>query len=154
MMKPLAKLVTGRTFAVAAAACLLLAAGAAAHEDKKKSEAPAETAAAQTGETQGASQYSKRTTRLLMPIMNPARGRKLFAAKGCVTCHSINGVGGEDATNLDAHSMQPYMNPFDFAARMWRGAAAMIALQEEAMGAQIEFTGDELADIIAFVHDD
>ena len=33
-------------------------------------------------------------------------------------------------------------------------APAMIAAQEEALGEQILFTGDELADIIAFVHDD
>ncbi len=95
-----------------------------------------------------------RGPRLVMPIMNSARGRKLFASKGCVTCHSINGVGGEDAPNLDAHMMMPFMNPFEFAARMWRGAATMIALQEDAMGYQIEFTGEELADIIAFVHDE
>ena len=37
---------------------------------------------------------------------------------------------------------------------MWRGAATMIALQEETFGEVIEFTGEELADIIAFVHDD
>ncbi len=91
---------------------------------------------------------------LIMPMMNSARGRTLFASKGCVACHSINGVGGEDAPSLDAHSMQPYMNPFDFAARMWRGAATMIAMQEEAFGEQIEFTGAELADIIAFLHDE
>ena len=30
----------------------------------------------------------------------------------------------------------------------------MIAAQEEALGEQIEFTGQELADIIAFVHHD
>ena len=87
-------------------------------------------------------------------IMNSARGRKAFAAKGCVTCHAINGVGSHEAPALDAHSMQPFMNPFEFAAKMWRGAATMIALQEEALGFQIEFTGPELADIIAFVHDD
>jgi cytochrome c len=92
--------------------------------------------------------------RLIMPMMNPARGRKLFASKGCVTCHSINGVGGEDAPALDAHTMQLFMNPFEFAALMWRGAATMIALQEEAMGGQIGFTGEELADIIAFAHDE
>ncbi len=91
---------------------------------------------------------------LIMPMMSSARGRKLFASKGCVTCHSINGVGGEDAPNLDAHSMLPLMNPFEFAARMWRGAATMIYLQEEALGEQIMFTGAELADIIAFVHDE
>ncbi len=92
--------------------------------------------------------------RLIMPMMNPARGRKLFASKGCVTCHSVNGVGGEDAPALDAHTMQLFMNPFEFAAMMWKGAATMIELQEEALGEQINFTGEELADIIAFAHDE
>ena len=92
--------------------------------------------------------------RLMMPQMDPARGRKLFASKGCVTCHSVNGVGGHDATALDAHTMERRMNPFEFAAKMWQMAPAMIYAQEEALGEQILFTGDELADIIAFVHDD
>ncbi len=35
--------------------------------------------------------------RLIMPMMDPDRGRKLFVAKGCVACHAINGVGGHDA---------------------------------------------------------
>ena len=87
-----------------------------------------------------------------LPVMNPANGRKLFASKGCVVCHSINGVGGEDAPKLDAKTMPEVMNPFDFAARMWRGAVPMITMQEDELGGQIEFNGDELADIIAFVH--
>ena len=45
------------------------------------------------------------------------------------------------------------MNPFEFAARMWRGAPFMIELQEEELGAQIDLTGEKLAAIIAFVHD-
>ncbi len=92
--------------------------------------------------------------RLIMPMMNSARGRKLFASKGCVTCHAINGVGGEDAPPLDAHTMQLFMSPYEFVARMWRGAATMIALQEEMMGERIDFTGEELADITAFAHDE
>ncbi len=92
--------------------------------------------------------------RLMMPQMDPVRGRKLFASKGCVACHAINGVGGHDATPLDAHTMDRVMNPFDFAAKMWRMAPAMIYAQEEALGEQILFTGDELADIIAFIHHD
>ncbi len=89
---------------------------------------------------------------LMMPGMDAARGRKLFASKGCVVCHSINGIGGEDARPLDASTMTMPMNPFEFAARMWRGAEAMIALQREELGEPIQLTGQELADIIAFVH--
>lgn len=89
---------------------------------------------------------------LRMPQMNPARGRKLFASKGCVVCHSVNGVGGEDAPPLDATVMGEMMNPFDFAAKMWRGAEAMIYLQQEELGEQIELAGQDLADIIAFTH--
>lgn len=90
---------------------------------------------------------------LFLPRMDPARGRKLFASKGCVVCHAINGVGGEDAPALDAESMERFMNPFDFAAKMWAGAEAMIYVQREELGEQIEFDGGELADLIAFVHD-
>ena len=89
---------------------------------------------------------------LMMPVMDPAKGRKLFATKGCVVCHSINGIGGTDAAALDASTMGSMMNPFDFAAKMWEGAEAMIVLQREELGEQILFSGQELADIIAFVH--
>ncbi len=89
---------------------------------------------------------------MLMPLMNPARGRELFAAKGCVVCHAVNGVGGQDAPPLDFDNTDGYMNPFDFAAKMWAGAEAMIYLQQEELGEQIELTGQELADIIAFAH--
>ena len=88
----------------------------------------------------------------LLPYVDPVRGRKLFASKGCVVCHSINGIGGEDAPSLVPESMSSVMNPFEFAARMWRGAGTMISMQEDELGEQIEFTGNELADIIAFVH--
>lgn len=89
---------------------------------------------------------------LMMPAMDPSRGRELFASKGCVVCHSVNGVGGEDAPPLDAAGMPGPMNPFEFAAKMWGGADAMIYLQREELGEQISFTGADLADIIAFVH--
>lgn len=89
---------------------------------------------------------------LTVPTMDPVRGKHLFASKGCVVCHSINGVGGTDAPHLDASTMAPMMNPFEFFARMWRGAAPMIAMQQNEIGHQIEFTGQDLADIVAFVH--
>ena len=92
-------------------------------------------------------------TGLMMPSMDAARGRELFATKGCVVCHSVNGIGGVDAPEFSAEFMDPVMNPFEFTARMWRGAGAMVMMQEAELGGQIDLTGQELADIIAFVHD-
>ena len=91
---------------------------------------------------------------LVMPSMDPINGRKLFASKGCVVCHSVNGIGGTDAAALDASTMTGMTNPFDFVANMWRGAQPMIELQQKELGDQVEFTGQELADIIAFLHDE
>jgi hypothetical protein len=90
---------------------------------------------------------------LMMPMMNSQLGRTLFAAKGCVICHAIHGIGGHVAPRLDARLMPPFVSPFDFVVRMWRGAPAMIVLQEKNLGYQIELTGEELAHIIAFAHD-
>ena len=45
------------------------------------------------------------------------------------------------------------MNPFSFAANMWNHAPGMIAAQEEILGEQLHFTGEELGDIIAFIQD-
>lgn len=89
---------------------------------------------------------------LVIPSMNAENGRKLFASKGCVVCHSINGIGGKDARALDAATMPGQMNPFDFAAKMWQGAPVMVLLQRKELGEQTQLTGQELADIIAFVH--
>jgi cytochrome c len=139
---------------LATVAALLLSADAVADEKKTTGDAPPQASDTMHGEMMGGEMMMPGAQGLMMPAMDPARGRELFASKGCVTCHSINGVGGEDATPLDAHTMQSMMNPFDFAAKMWRMAPAMIAAQEEALGEQIEFTGQELADIIAFVHHD
>lgn len=100
----------------------------------------------------GPSLLTPSTPSLALPMMNAARGRKLFASKGCVVCHTVNGVGGSAGPNLDAVTAVPYANPFDFAARMWRGAPAMIALQEKELGYLIELKGDEIADITAFAH--
>jgi mono/diheme cytochrome c family protein len=130
-----------------------LVAPAYAHQDEQVQGGAAAAPSVDSGTTRAA-QPLQGTSNLALPEMSAERGRKLFASKGCVACHAINGVGGHDATALDAHTMQPMMNPFDFAAKMWRMAPAMIYAQEEALGGQILFTGQELADIIAFVHDD
>jgi len=91
---------------------------------------------------------------LVLPKMDSKRGRELFVSKGCIVCHAINGVGGEDAAPLDASTMDPAMNPFEFFARMWLGAKPMITMQEERMDQQMELTAEELGNIVAFIHDE
>jgi mono/diheme cytochrome c family protein len=108
---------------------------------------------AQMNMSKGPSMLAPKGPSLLMPRFDSARGRKLFATQGCVICHSVNGVGGALGPSLDASTSVPYANPFDFAARMWRGADAMITLQEEELGYQIDLDGESLAHITAFAHD-
>jgi cytochrome c len=73
-------------------------------------------------------------TRLLMPQMNAEEGRKLFVSKGCATCHSVNGVGGDFGPALDASGEAPFVSLFDVPARMWSKAPVMIPAQEDQLG--------------------
>ncbi len=91
---------------------------------------------------------------LVVPMMDAVRGRKLFVEIGCVVCHSVNKVGGDLGPSLNAEDMPSPMNAFEFAARMWRGAAAMTAMQEDILGDIISLDGQDLADLIAFAHDE
>lgn len=115
---------------------------------------PVEAQDSGSGGTQGGQmmQQHMMSPGMMMPSMDAANGRKLFASKGCVVCHAVNGIGGTDAAPLDASTMSEMTNPFDFVAGMWRGAQPMIEMQSEELGGQVEFTGQELADIIAFLH--
>ena len=91
---------------------------------------------------------------LALPPMDSHRGREIFLNKGCVACHSVNRVGGDMGPSLNAADMPEPMNAFDFAARMWRGAPAMAELQEDLLGEVISLSGQDLADLVAFAHDE
>jgi len=92
---------------------------------------------------------------IALPPLSSQRGRTVFLEKGCVACHAVNGVGGDVGPAFDAAEMPRPMNAFEFAARMWRGASAMIAMQEdEQFGGQIELSGQDIADLVAFAHDE
>ena len=86
--------------------------------------------------------------------MDSARGRELFAEKGYIVCHQVGGIGGQVGPSLNAADMSMPMNTFEFAARMWRGAPAMIEMQKELFGDALDLSRDELADIIGFTHDE
>lgn len=88
----------------------------------------------------------------LLTIPDALRGRYLFVSKGCVVCHSLNGVGGSVGPPLDPDPYQTYVDPLEFVAGMWRGATAMIVLQEMELGYQIDLSGDDIAHIAGFLH--
>lgn len=91
---------------------------------------------------------------LALPPMDSHRGHRIFMNKGCVVCHAVNGVGGDVGPSLNASDMPSPMNAFEFAARMWKGAPAMVLMQQEELGDVIKLSGQELADLVAFVHDE
>ena len=74
--------------------------------------------------------------------------------KGCIVCHAVNDVGGLLGPSLNAADMPLPMNAFEFSARMWRGAPAMAQLQEGILGEIISLDGQDLADLVAFAHDE
>lgn len=88
-----------------------------------------------------------------MASVDAGRGRVLFVSKGCVACHAINEIGGTSGPPLDLEFAPGEVDPLEFVARMWRGAEPMVFMQQSLFGNQLEFTGQELADIIAFAHD-
>lgn len=90
---------------------------------------------------------------LALPAVDSRSGRRLFLEKGCIVCHVVNGVGGDIGPSLNASDMPRTMNAFEFAARMWRGAPAMVQMQQQMLGDFINLTGKELAALVAFAHD-
>lgn len=79
-----------------------------------------------------------------------ATGRALFVEKGCVMCHSINGVGGKAGPVLDVADDYVKPNALEFAARIWRGAPAMVEFQSLELGYVIDLSGEDLAHLAAF----
>ncbi|MGI9435788.1 MAG: c-type cytochrome [Geminicoccaceae bacterium] len=87
---------------------------------------------------------------IILPMIDPDRGRRLFVAQGCFLCHAINGAGGIAAPALDAPYDIDQLDLMGFVARMWQGASAMLELQALELGYQIELSSDEIADLAAF----
>ncbi len=89
---------------------------------------------------------------VVLPPMDPAKGRVYFATRACVVCHSVNGIGGGDSVALDVETRPETVDVLGFVSRMWRGGSTMLTLQRRLFSEQIDLTAEELGDIIAFLH--
>lgn len=82
-----------------------------------------------------------------------ARGAELWNEKSCSDCHSLNGVGGTDAPPLDY--MREHVSVAEVAnmsGLIWNHLPQMLPHFEEEGIPFPTFEGDEMADLIAFLH--
>jgi mono/diheme cytochrome c family protein len=80
----------------------------------------------------------------------PSLGKRLFAAKGCVTCHRVGGAGGTAGPDLGDVKM--YASPIAIAASMWNHGPKMTAAMAARNVPRPTFTGSELVDLIAYIN--
>jgi cytochrome c2 len=83
---------------------------------------------------------------------SPRRGRDLFAAKRCTTCHAIAGVGGKGGPDLGARPQDLLGSVSSIAALMWNHSQAMTAEFARRGLPRVTFSGGEMADIIAYLY--
>lgn len=80
---------------------------------------------------------------------NPLAGSQVFGSKGCVKCHSVNGLGGTLAPDLGASSRRHSF--YELAAAMWNHMPEMGKQMEELGIARPAMDAEEAGDLIAFL---
>ena len=83
---------------------------------------------------------------------SPRRGRELFAAKRCIGCHAIAGVGGKGGPDLGTRPQELVGSVSSVAALMWNHSQAMTAEFARRGVPRVTFSGGEMADIIAYLY--
>ncbi len=80
---------------------------------------------------------------------NAKVGEKLFASKGCATCHAVGGKGGGVGPALDA--LKKANSPVLVAAAMWNHGPEMAETMKAKGIPRPAFQGREMVDLIAYV---
>ena len=81
---------------------------------------------------------------------DPLAGSRVFGSKGCVKCHSINGVGGKVGPDL-AKNLKP-RSFFDVATAMWNHLPRMAARMKQLGITRPELSAQEAADLVGFLY--
>jgi cytochrome c2 len=84
------------------------------------------------------------------PSQDPLAGSRVFGAKGCVKCHSINGVGGKVGPDL-ARNLKPH-SFYDVATAMWNHLPRMAARMGQLGITRPELTAREAGDLVGFLY--
>ncbi len=77
------------------------------------------------------------------------RGLAVFRTRGCVSCHSMHGQGGNGAPDL-AEGADRGLSPYVLAGLIWNHAPAMWAAMDRAGIARPELSEQDAADLFAY----
>ncbi len=80
---------------------------------------------------------------------NPLAGAQVFGAKGCVRCHSVNGLGGKVGPDLGRIPQRRSF--YELAATMWNHLPRMGEEMRERGIERPEMSAQDVADLIAFL---
>lgn len=80
---------------------------------------------------------------------NPIAGSRVFEAKGCIKCHSVNGMGGDIGPDLGHISRRRSFH--ELAATMWNHLPVMGEKMEEVGIERPTLDPRETADLIAYL---
>jgi mono/diheme cytochrome c family protein len=84
------------------------------------------------------------------PSQDPLAGARVFGAKGCNRCHSINGLGGKVGPDL-ARIARPH-SFFDLAADMWNHLGKMVPRMQQLGIPPPRLDDREVGDLVGFLY--
>ena len=81
---------------------------------------------------------------------NPQKGKEVFKAKGCVECHAVDGHG--EKIGPDLNELVAGYSVTEIAGLMWNHGSTMREFMKEQKIRWPEFSGKEMADLIAYLY--
>ncbi len=80
----------------------------------------------------------------------PEEGRRLFAEKRCIECHSVGGRGGRVGPDLAQRGVHRSLT--QFATAMWNKAPAMMRAMKARGFTPPQLAAEEMADLVAYLY--